>query len=172
MRGDLHADVVINAAGAWAGKLAALTGATVSITPTPGVMVAFDKRLVQRPINRLNVPSDGDIVVPQRRMVIVGTTSFTVDDLDYVPVIKEQIELMVERGAELLPALRHAAQRGAFSATRPLVGSDGTGRSLARTFKCFDHKASDGVDGLVTITGGKATTCRAMAEKTVDLVCA
>ena len=54
---------------------------------------------------------------------------------------------------------------------RPLVGSGDGGRSLARTFKCFDHKEMDGIDGLVTITGGKATTCRAMAEKTVDLVC-
>jgi glycerol-3-phosphate dehydrogenase len=55
--------------------------------------------------------------------------------------------------------------------TRPLVGKGG-GRSTARTFKCFDHKESDGVYGLVTITGGKATTCRVMAEKTADLICA
>jgi glycerol-3-phosphate dehydrogenase len=45
------------------------------------------------------------------------------------------------------------------------------GRSLSRTFKCYDHQASEGIGNLVTITGGKATTCRAMAEKTVDLVC-
>ena len=31
--------------------------------------------------------------------------------------------------------------------------------------------AEEGIEGLVTITGGKATTCRAMAEKTADLVC-
>jgi glycerol-3-phosphate dehydrogenase len=54
---------------------------------------------------------------------------------------------------------------------RPLVGSGEDGRSLARTFKCFDHAETDGIEGLVTITGGKATTCRAMAEKTVDVVC-
>jgi glycerol-3-phosphate dehydrogenase len=54
---------------------------------------------------------------------------------------------------------------------RPLVGGGESGRSLARTFKCFDHKETDGIDGFVTITGGKATTCRAMAETTVDTVC-
>jgi glycerol-3-phosphate dehydrogenase len=61
--------------------------------------------------------------------------------------------------------------RGAYMSARPLVGKGQSGRSLARTFKCFDHMESDGIDCLVTITGGKATTCRVMAEKTADLVC-
>jgi glycerol-3-phosphate dehydrogenase len=92
--------------------------------------------------------------------------------LDYVPVTEEQIALMAERGAELVPLLRQTHQRGAYMATRPLIGAGSAGRSIARTFKCFDHTASDGIGGLVTITGGKATTCRAMAEKTADVVCA
>jgi glycerol-3-phosphate dehydrogenase len=168
---ELRGDIVINAAGAWAGRIAAMAGANVPITPTPGVMVAFDRRLVQRPINRLNKPSDGDIALPQRRMVVVGTTSFEVDDPDYVPVTESHIALMIERGAELIPALRHTDRRGAYMSTRPLVGKGG-GRSTARTFKCFDHKETDDLYGLVTITGGKATTCRVMAEKTADLICA
>jgi glycerol-3-phosphate dehydrogenase len=40
---------------------------------------------------------------------------------------------------------------------------------LSRTFKCFDH-ADEGVEGFVTITGGKATTLRGMAETTADVV--
>jgi glycerol-3-phosphate dehydrogenase len=171
-RRELHGDIVINATGAWAGQVAKRAGATVPIAPTPGVMVAFDQRLTQRPINRLNKPADGDILLPQRRMVVVGTTSFDAQDLDYVPVTKDQIALMVERGAELVPAIRQARQRGAYMATRPLVGAGGSGRSMARTFKCFDHQESDGIGGFVTITGGKATTCRAMAEKLADVVSA
>ena len=61
--------------------------------------------------------------------------------------------------------------RGAYMATRPLIGAGTTGRSVARTFKCFDHQESDSIDGFVTITGGKATTLRVMAEKTTDIVC-
>jgi glycerol-3-phosphate dehydrogenase len=170
-RRELRGDIVINATGAWAGQVAGRAGAQVPIKPTPGVMVAFDQRLTQRPINRLNQPGDGDILLPQRRMVVVGTTSFDVQELDYVPVTAEQIALMVERGAELVPALRQARQRGAYMATRPLVGAGSSGRSLARTFKCFDHGPNDGIGRLVTITGGKATTCRVMAEKTADVVC-
>jgi glycerol-3-phosphate dehydrogenase len=168
---ELHADLVINATGAWVGEIAIHAGAHVPIKPTPGVMVAFDQRLTQRAINRLNKPGDGDIVLPQRRMVVVGTTSFEVTDLDYVPVVANQVRMMVERGQELVPAIRNAKMRGTYMATRPLIGSGTTGRSVARTFKCFDHKETDGVEGLVTITGGKATTLRAMAERTADVVC-
>ncbi len=168
---EIRGEVVINATGAWAGEIAGMGGAHVPISPTPGVMVAYGKRLVNRPINRLTRPSDGDIVLPQRRLVVVGTTSFSVTELDYVPVDKDQIRKMFEKGAELIPAIRHTPERGAYMATRPLIGSGATGRSISRTFKCFDHMETDNVDGFVTITGGKATTLRAMAEKTADVVC-
>lgn len=171
-RSSIRADVVVNAGGAWAGELAARAEVDVPIRPVPGVMVAFKGRLTHRPINRLSTPGDGDILLPQRQMVVVGTTSFDVRDPDYVPVERAQVALMAERGAELVPALARAPVRGAYMATRPLVGSSGDGRSLARTFKCFDHQERDGVGGFITITGGKATTCRAMAEQTADMVCA
>jgi glycerol-3-phosphate dehydrogenase len=171
-RRELRGDIVINATGAWAGQMAGRAGAQVPIKPTPGVMVAFEQRLTQRPINRLNKPSDGDILLPQRRMVVVGTTSFEVQDPDYVPITADQIELMTQRGIELVPALGQAKRRGAYMATRPLVGAGGSGRSMARTFKCFDHQESDSIGGFVTITGGKATTMRVMGEKVSDLVCA
>ncbi len=168
---EIYADLVVNATGAWVGEIASHAGAHVPIKPTPGVMVAFDQRLVQRAINRLNKPGDGDIVLPQRRMMVVGTTSFSVTDLDYVPVVEDQVKIMLERGEELVPGIRNTNMRGAYMATRPLIGGGSTGRSIARTFKCFDHKETDNIDGLVTITGGKATTLRAMAEKTADVVC-
>jgi glycerol-3-phosphate dehydrogenase len=145
--------------------------AAVSVTPTPGVMVAYDQRLINHVINRLNAPGDGDIIIPQRRMMCIGTTSFEVSDVDYIPVEEDQVKDMYRCAVELVPAVAQTKQRGIWMSARPLVGSSAGGRSLARTFKCFDHKEIDGIDGIVTITGGKATTCRAMAETTVDVVC-
>jgi glycerol-3-phosphate dehydrogenase len=167
---ELYADIVVNATGAWAGEIVETVGVNVPVKPTPGVMVAFEQRFVQRTVNRLNKPGDGDIVLPQRRMVVVGTTSFEIDSLDYVPVIEEHVRLMIERGAQLIPAIAGAKVRGKYMATRPLIGG-GEGRSVARTFKCYDHKEMHNLDGLVTITGGKATTLRAMAETTANVVC-
>lgn len=169
-RSELRGDMIVNATGAWAGEIAEMAGAHVPVVPTPGIMVAYDRRLVNRTINRLNAPGDGDIILPQRRMVVVGTTSYEIKELDYVPVLSEQIEIMLERGSSLIPGISKAGMRGAYTATRPLIGGGTSGRSIARTFKFFDHEESDGVSGLVTITGGKATTLRLMAEKTADFV--
>lgn len=172
-RMTVRADVVVNAAGPWAGHVAAMAGVDVPIVPTAGVMVAVAGRFVDRVINRLNAPSDGDIVVPQRRSVVIGTSSWTVEDPDRVAIPAADVDLMLERGAELVPLVRGAARRGVFAASRPLIsrGSDlDSGRELSRTFECFDHSAV-GVGGFVTIGGGKTTTARAMAEATSEVVC-
>lgn len=168
---DVHADIVVSATGAWAGEIAAMAKVNVPVLPTPGVMVAFEGRSAQRAINRLCVPADGDIVLPQRRMMVVGTTSFQVEDVDYVPVVEEQVKEMVKRGGDLIPEILNSKMRGVYMSSRPLIGSGGDARSIARTFKCFDHQ-ENGVGGFVTITGGKATTCRQMAEATANVVCA
>lgn len=170
-RYEMRSDLVINATGAWAGQITEKVNSSVSVSPTPGVMVAYGKRLIERAINRLTPPSDGDIVLPQRRMMVVGTTSFSVEDVDYVPVYEDQVHDMLVRGAELIPAIATTKERGAYMASRPLIKEAGEGRSISRTFKCYDHKATDNVDGLITITGGKATTLRQMAEKVVDMAC-
>ena len=167
---ELAGDIVINATGAWAGKLAEMANVNVPVIPTPGVMVAYDQRLTQHVINRLCEPADGDIIIPQRRMSVIGTTSFEVKDPDYIPVETDQVEEMHRRSVELLPGIAQAKMRGAYMSARPLIGSESAGRSLSRTFECYDH-AQQGIEGLVSVTGGKATTCRAMAEKTADLVC-
>jgi len=172
-RQRIEADVVVNATGPWAGEIAALAGVDVPVVPTAGVMVAVAGRSVDRVINRLDRPSDGDIVLPQRQTVVIGTSSWSVEDPDRIAIPPEHVSLMFERGGELVPSVRGRAPRGVFAAARPLIGRPGeasAGRELSRTFECFDH-AADGIDGFVTISGGKTTTARAMAEATADVVC-
>jgi glycerol-3-phosphate dehydrogenase len=172
-RRRLEADMVVNATGPWADRLAAMAGLDVPVVPTAGVMVAVAGRFVDRVINRLNRPSDGDIVVPQRRTVVVGTSSWPISDPDRVTIPPDHVALMTERGGDLVPSVRTAPPRGVFAASRPLIGRPGDasgGRELSRTFECFDH-SREGVHGFVTISGGKTTTARAMAEATADVVC-
>ena len=170
---EVHADLVVNAAGPWSGKVAAMAGTTVPIAPSPGVLLAVHGRFCNMVINRMHKSGDGDIVVPQRGLSIVGTTSWVVEDPDDLTVPEDHVERMYTEGSKLIPALRHAARRAAWSAARPLVGSTGaaTGRELSRTFETFDHRERDGVEGFVTITGGKSTTLRGMAELCADVVC-
>jgi glycerol-3-phosphate dehydrogenase len=73
----------------------------------------------------------------------------------------------------MLPAVKDTPIHSAWLAVRPLVADTGAGhpQMISRTFECYDHKARDNFDGLISIIGGKATTMRAMAEKTADLIC-
>jgi glycerol-3-phosphate dehydrogenase len=170
---DLKGDLVVNATGPWAEKVTVMADAEVPIRPSPGVMVAVRGRLHNMCLNRLHASGDGDIIIPQRNLSVIGTSSWVVDDPDKLGVPEEHIQLMYEKGAEMVPIIEQAEFRAAWSAARPLIGSKGEdeGRELSRTFKCFDHKERDNVEGLVTITGGKATTLRGMAETTVNVVC-
>jgi glycerol-3-phosphate dehydrogenase len=149
-----------------------MAGVDVPIRPSPGVMLALRGRLCNMVVNRLHESGDGDIIVPQRGLSVVGTSSWVVEDPDDLGVPEDHVQLMYEKGSELIPQVNTAPFRAVWSAARPLIGPRGedTGRELSRTFQCFDH-AAEGVEGFVTITGGKATTLRGMAEATADVVC-
>jgi glycerol-3-phosphate dehydrogenase len=171
---ELPADLVVIAAGPWSGRVATMAGVNVPMQLSPGVLLAVEGRFCGRVLNRLHKPADGDIIVPQRGLSVVGTTSWVVDDPDVPPVPADHVATMYAEGAKLVPAVASARRRSAWSAVRPLVGGGAaaTGRELSRTFRCFDHQQIEGVEGVVTITGGKATTLRAMAEAAADTVCA
>jgi glycerol-3-phosphate dehydrogenase len=172
--GEIRADLVVNATGPWSEKIAAMAGVDVPIRPSPGVMLALRGRLCNMVVNRMHRSGDGDIVVPQRALSVVGTSSWTVDDPEELDVPQDHVRRMYEEGAKLIPAIERAEFRAAWSAARPLIGSRGeadSGRELSRTFKTYDHRETDGVEGFVTITGGKGTTLRGMAELCANVIC-
>jgi len=171
--GEIRADVVVNATGPWSEQIAKMAGVDVPVRPSPGVMLALRGRLCNMVVNRLHHSGDGDIVVPQRGLSIVGTSSWTVEDPDDLDVPEDHVRRMYDEGAKLIPAVGRAEFRAAWSAARPLIGPRETdsGRELSRTFKTYDHRETDGVEGFVTITGGKGTTLRGMAELSADVIC-
>jgi glycerol-3-phosphate dehydrogenase len=149
-----------------------MAGVAVPLVPSPGVMLAVRGRLCNMVLNRLHRSGDGDIIVPQRGLSIIGTSSWTVEDPDDLDVPDEHVRRMWEEGTRLVPAVAEAEFRAAWSAARPLIGTTAadSGRALSRTFETIDH-ARDGLEGFVTLTGGKATTLRGMAELCGDVVC-
>jgi glycerol-3-phosphate dehydrogenase len=170
----IGADLVVNATGPWSEQIATMADVDVPIRPSPGVMLAVRGRLCNMVINRLHASGDGDIVVPQRALTVVGTSSWVVEDPDDLGVPQDHVQRMIDEGSILVPAVRDAPFRSAWSAARPLIGSKDdadSGRELSRTFKTIDHAVEDGVEGFVTITGGKGTTLRGMAEVCADVVC-
>lgn len=171
---EIKADMVVSATGAWAEKVAKLGGIHIPVTPGPGTMVAVKNRLNNMVISHLHPAGDGDIVVPQRGLSIIGSTQWKTDDPDTVEVPQADIDYLLRRAAELMPAFSETAFHAAWSASRPLAGASSNvddGRKLSRDFIAIDHGKSDNLQGMISIIGGKATVLRAMGEKTVDLIC-
>ena len=81
---------------------------------------------------------------------------------------------MYEEGAKLIPAVREAPFRAAWSAARPLIGSRDeadSGRELSRTFKTIDHAETDGSRASSRSRAARAPPCAGMAELCADVVC-
>ena len=166
----IEARYVLNAAGAWAGKIAALAGVTVTVVPGKGTMVAMNHRMVNTVLNRCKMPADGDIIVPIRSVAVIGTTDVHVPDPDIYGIEPEEIQFMLEEGEKLIPGFIHYRALRAWAGVRPLYkDQDVTNdRDISRTYKLLDHAERDGVSGFISIVGGKWTTYRLMAQEAID----
>jgi glycerol-3-phosphate dehydrogenase len=138
-------------------------------------MVALNHRVVNTVVNRCQMPSDGDIIVPIRTVSVVGTTDQNTSDPDDQSVAQDEIDAMLTEGEKLVPGLRAGRALRVWAGVRPLFedakADDSASRDVTRAHALLDHAERDGVGGFVTITGGKLTTFRLMAQDTVDAVC-
>ena len=166
---------VVSAAGAWAGKVAALAGVDLAMTPGKGTMLIYNQRMTDSVINRCHPPGDGDIMVPVHTVAILGTTDIHVPDPDDYEITPAEVHELVAEGSKLFPDLPERRILRAYAGVRPLYQSPeqaadtGGDRLISRAHAVLDH-ADQGVDNFVSIVGGKVTTFRLMAQQTVDVV--
>jgi glycerol-3-phosphate dehydrogenase len=177
----VDADYVVNATGAWAGRLAAMAGVAVEMRPTRGVMAAVDYAGLGPVLNRCREAADGDIVLPHDGQAVLGTTSVVVDDPDAYETPDWELERVVEECAAMLPPVATLDPERVWWGVRPLYAPDedsrgtvdagvGEARGISRGFFVLDH-ADDGADRFASVVGGKLTTYRRMAAAVADLVC-
>ncbi|NJB67477.1 glycerol-3-phosphate dehydrogenase [Desulfobaculum xiamenense] len=168
----VEADVIVNAAGAWAGEMAALAGGHIEMLYSKGTLLITHSRMAKRVINRLRPPGDGDILVPGGTVSILGTTSVRVDRLDDIRPSIAEVDRNIDQMVGLIPSLETTRYVRAYAGVRPLVksGKGGSDRTVSRGFTLLGHE-EDGLENFVTITSGKLTTYRLMAERTANLVC-
>ncbi|QZN95774.1 anaerobic glycerol-3-phosphate dehydrogenase subunit A [Symbiopectobacterium purcellii] len=172
---DLYAQVVINAAGIWGQRIAEYVDLRVRMFPAKGALLILGHRINNMVINRCRKPADADILVPGDTISLIGTTSTRVDydQIDNMSVTPQEVEILMREGAKLAPMMAQTRILRAYAGVRPLVASDNdpSGRSVSRGIVLLDHASRDGLEGFVTITGGKLMTYRLIAEWVTDKVC-
>jgi glycerol-3-phosphate dehydrogenase len=97
-------------------------------------------------------------------------------DPDEIPVTQAEVDQMLDDGERLVPGFRDARALRVWAGVRPLFQDARAGevtdtRDVSRTHAVVDHRARDGVSGLLTMSGGKLTTLRLMAQDLVDAMC-
>ena len=175
-RFTIRADLILNCAGAWAGKIAGLAGCEVKVTPGKGVMIAMNSRLVNTVVNRCKLPDDGDILVPVGTVSVIGTTDTAVPDPDSYAIEDWEVELLMAEGEQLLPGFQRFRALRAWAGCRPLYEDSRPGeakdsRLMSRAHALLDHETRDGAPGMLSMVGGKFTTFRHMAELLMDAAC-
>ncbi|QGN38961.1 anaerobic glycerol-3-phosphate dehydrogenase subunit A [Klebsiella oxytoca] len=171
----LRASVVVNAAGIWGQRIAEYADLRISMFPAKGSLLILDHRINRQVINRCRKPADADILVPGDTISLIGTTSMHIpyDEIDDNRVTTEEVDTLLREGEKLAPIMGRTRVLRAYSGIRPLVASDDdpSGRSVSRGIVLLDHERRDGMEGFITITGGKLMTYRLMAEWATDAVC-
>jgi glycerol-3-phosphate dehydrogenase len=175
---ELRAQVVINSAGPWVDELLGrIPGTDASrMSGTRGMHVLLPRR-EGGPDWGFYTPAKSDgrpyFVIPWRDYYWVGTTDIPHDNPDTVlPTQQEAEYLMMELGY-LLPGLDYNIDDVlyAVSGVRPLPSHDTQKPgAITRRHIVLDHHREDGIDGLISIIGGKLTTYRSLAEEAVNRV--
>jgi glycerol-3-phosphate dehydrogenase len=175
-RFTLAAACVINATGVWVDAVRdmdAEPGAApkpAMVAPSQGVHLVVDRSFLPTD-HALLIPKteDGRVLfaVPWMGKTVLGTTDTPRDDLAAEPApFKDEVEFILrEAGKYLSRAPTRADVRSVWVGLRPLVRppQDADGRTQTKALS-REHTVLVDASGLVTVTGGKWTTYRSMAE--------
>ena len=172
---EVRARVVVNATGPWNPQLQKLDAAgahahgPASLHPSKGihVIVPRERLWVNHAVAfRATDNSREMYVLPWRHTTLIGTTdSDYTGDLDEVCATGDEVRQVLDSTHRTFPNARltEADIVSTYAGVRPLVEHAGQGAyTLSR-----EHRVSVSASGLVSITGGKLTTHRRMAQDTV-----
>lgn len=166
----IRARIVVNATGVFTDSIRRMADAAADplVVTSQGIHLVFDRSFLKAD-TALMVPrtSDGRVlfVIPWHGHAVAGTTDTPLDAPSLEPrPLDEEIEFILETAGRYLtrPPTR-ADVLSVYVGLRPLVKGDGKTSALSR-----DHVIHVDPSGLLTITGGKWTTYRHMAEDCVD----
>jgi glycerol-3-phosphate dehydrogenase len=175
---EVRARVVVNATGVWADDVRAFDEGTHphSLRPAKGVHVTVPMARFPADIAAvIPVPKDRRSIFvvpwPEADLVYLGTTDTEYEGpLEDPRCTPEDVEyLLGAANASSSAALTPADVTGVWAGLRPLLAPDEDGKTSERTADLSRrHTVRTSANGVITVTGGKLTTYRKMAEDTVD----
>lgn len=168
----INASCVINATGIFVDDLRSKDEKTAKpmVTVSQGIHIVLPKEFL--PGNSaIMIPKTDDgrvlFAVPWHDCVVVGTTDTPLSEKSLEPrALDSEVEFIMEHAAKYLTKdPRPEDVLSIFAGLRPLVSSGDSSDTAAIS---RDHTIVVSTSGLITVTGGKWTTYRKMAEDVID----
>jgi len=168
---EIKARAVINATGVFSDSIVSMDEPKhkSQIAPSQGIHLVVDAAFLPGTA-AIMIPKTDDgrvlFAVPWHNKIVLGTTDTPVKDPLPEPIaLKEEIDFILKHiGRYLSKDPQLSDVKSIFAGLRPLVkGKTKTTAALSR-----DHLISIGRSGLISITGGKWTTYRKMAEDVIN----
>lgn len=173
-RFEIHAGCVVNATGVWVDALRRLDGEATGqsapplVAPSQGIHVVVDRAFLPGD-HAMLVPKTADgrvlFAVPWMGKTLLGTTDTPRQNLDREPLaFKDELEFILRESARYLTrAPTRADIKSLWVGLRPLVKLPEDDANDTKAIS-REHAITVSASGLVTVTGGKWTTYRVMAE--------
>lgn len=170
---EIKGKAIINATGVFTNAIMKLNDTVYKkyIVPSQGIHLVFDKSFLPSD-HALMIPktSDGRVLfaVPWHDKIVVGTTDTLIKKHSLEPIaLESEIEFVLETAQRFLAKKPTRADvLSVFAGLRPLAAPEKEGKSTKEVSR--SHKIIVSETGLITITGGKWTTYRKIAEDIID----
>ncbi len=173
---EAEARVVVNASGPWTDLVCRVDDdrASAKLRPTKGAHIIVPRERAHTR-NALPVMSPSDqrllFIVPWGRFSLIGTTDTDYHgDYDEVHADRDDVDYIIEAANAALPGARLTTEDivSTYAGLRPLICEQGSA-GVSESQVSREHSIYESPSGLITITGGKLTTARSMAQELVDL---
>lgn len=170
----ISAKTVINATGIFVDDILDMDNRSHKklVRPSQGTHIVVDRSFLPDAVDALMIPktSDGRVLfgVPWHGHLVLGTTDTPLDEKSAEPKpLEEEIDFILDTAKNYLDkAPTRKDVLSTFAGLRPLAANDGNQQKTKEISR--DHKLIVSDSNLITITGGKWTTYRKMAEETVN----
>jgi len=169
----ISARAVINATGAFASRIERMAGAPrIAIAPAKGVHLTLPRQALPVTDHAVVLPETPDgrllFIVPWNTRVTLGTTDTKGGELDHPTATQADVDYLLDTAnAYLRTKLKHSHVISAWAGYRPLI-SAASGDDQATAKLSRNHVVADGPGNMITVTGGKLTTYRRMAQDALD----
>ncbi|MFI4972027.1 MAG: glycerol-3-phosphate dehydrogenase/oxidase [Hyphomicrobiales bacterium] len=169
---EARARVVVNATGPWSPEVSGMAGVPVQLRPAKGIHIIYPHRISNFSVSAESIDGRDLLMVSHGGFTLLGTTDDDFyGDLDSVDVLQDEVDYLLQGIERVFPTIRRYRPVRTTTGVRPtLYKWRRYEDELSRKYEVIDH-AAEGVEGFVTIAGGKLSMYRLMAEQTSDAVC-